>query len=72
MRSNFILSVESTTEKSSVGLFCTLGQANKAFNTMAFALCGNKKGYQKLTLSLDLGENKTRVLNVARFNGLSK
>lgn len=69
MRSNFLLTIEDTTSSQTISLHCCLRQANKAFENLAFALSGNQKGYQKLSLSVVTSAGSS-VVNVARFNGV--
>lgn len=67
MRSNFQLTVEDGMSSSSLSLHCTLGQANKAFLALSYALCGNYRGYKSLTLYSISRKCKTK-LNCSRFS----
>lgn len=69
MRNYYTICIENQCIKNNINLFCTLGQANKAFYSLSLALSCNKDGWQKITLSVrtKYGFN---ALNVARFTGV--
>lgn len=67
MRSNYLIHLEQENISFSFGMRCTLGQANKTFISLSFALAGNGNNYKSVSLFLVGKGGEMQKINGSKF-----